>query len=138
MNFYLDSSCLVRAIVRDGPVLAAWARWERVYSSRLAFVEVSRTIYRFRLERSLSPEAIDALDANFQAIWSGIFRFPVDDDVLAMASEPLPMHLKTLDALHLATARIVRNELEPELTFATHDRRLAAAAQAFGFPVAGV
>jgi len=46
--------------------------------------------------------------------------------------------LKTLDALHLATARRARATLAPDLIFATHDRQLASAAVQMGFEVAGV
>ena len=43
--------------------------------------------------------------------------------------------LRTLDALHLAAAERAGG---PELTFVTFDTRLAEAARAMGFPVAGV
>ncbi len=55
-----------------------------------------------------------------------------------MASEPASTPLKTLHALHLATARIVRDTSAIDLIFATHDRQLASAAAAMGFDVVGV
>jgi predicted nucleic acid-binding protein len=58
--------------------------------------------------------------------------------VLSLAGEPLPAALGTLDAIHLATARIWRDRVGPLPVVATHDAALAVAARAFGFDVLGV
>jgi predicted nucleic acid-binding protein len=58
--------------------------------------------------------------------------------VLSRASEPMPMPLGTLDALHLATALIWRDRIGPLAAVATHDAALGVAARAFGFEVRGV
>ncbi len=52
----------------------------------------------------------------------------------ARAAEPLPTTLGTLDALHLASALLVRAS-DLELAFATHDLELAIAAGAMGFEI---
>jgi len=57
--------------------------------------------------------------------------------ILARASEPLPLALGTLGALHLATALIWRDRMDQSLTMATHDQILGQAARAFGFIVLG-
>ena len=46
--------------------------------------------------------------------------------------------LRTLDAIHLATALIWRDRIGPISTMATHDSALGIAARAFGFEVRGV
>jgi predicted nucleic acid-binding protein len=43
-----------------------------------------------------------------------------------------------LDALHLATALIYRDNNGDEITFMTHDKELARIATAMGFSVVGV
>ena len=58
--------------------------------------------------------------------------------VLSRASEPMPMPLGTLHAVHLATALIWRDRMGPLPTMATHDTALGLAARAFGFDVRGV
>jgi hypothetical protein len=58
--------------------------------------------------------------------------------VLSRASEPMPVPLRTLDALHLATALTWRDRMGSLPTLATHDPALALAGQAFGFDVQGV
>lgn len=62
----------------------------------------------------------------------------VDSVVLDLASRPLPVPLRTLDALHLASALLWRDAEEAELVLATHDRALGSAARAFGFEVIGL
>ena len=58
--------------------------------------------------------------------------------ILRRAGEPYPVALKTLDAVHLATALMWRDRRAPDLVFATHDRRLGRAAAALGFAVIGL
>ncbi len=58
-------------------------------------------------------------------------------DVLNRAAQPFPTTLGTLDALHLSTALLLREEFE-ELRMGTHDAALARAAVAEGFEVFGV
>jgi|InoplaM3SAM_1038581.scaffolds.fasta_scaffold16765_1 hypothetical protein len=58
--------------------------------------------------------------------------------VLSRASEPMPLPLGTLVALHLATALTWRDRMGSLPTMATHDTALGLAAQAFGFDVRGI
>jgi predicted nucleic acid-binding protein len=71
------------------------------------------------------------------AALSGFTLVEIGDQILGRAADPFPTALGTLDAIHLATAVELRAQV-PELTFATHDRELALAAQAVGFTVEGV
>ena len=60
----------------------------------------------------------------------------LDSVVLERAAEPFPTLLGSLDAIHLATASVVRAHVA-DLCFATHDGKLATAARALGFTVLG-
>ena len=51
--------------------------------------------------------------------------------VLARALKPFSIHVRTLDALHLATMEFLRAEGQ-QIELATYDRRLAVAAGALG------
>jgi hypothetical protein len=57
--------------------------------------------------------------------------------VLSRASEPFPTPFGTLDALHLATALLWREQHGTDLVMATHDGGLALAARAFGLETLG-
>lgn len=74
--------------------------------------------------------AEDALEARR---WlEGVSLLPIDDLILDLASELGPKSLRSLDALHLATALSVRDEVG---LFVTYDERLADAANNQGLPV---
>ncbi len=58
--------------------------------------------------------------------------------LLAGASQPLPVLLGTLDAIHLATALACQERGAADLVLATHDAALGLAAGASGLAVVGV
>ena len=56
-------------------------------------------------------------------------------DVLSRTLEPVPVGVRTLDALHLSTFHFL-TERRLEVRLATYDERMRAAAIALGFQVA--
>ena len=138
MIAYLDSSVLLRVVLGQPGSLAEWGRVELGVASALVEVECLRTLDRLRLRAGLSDkdlverrEAIYRLTERMQLI-------DVDTLVLRRASQPHPLPLGTLDAIHLATA-LLRVELFPgePMVMATHDAALASAARASGLRVIG-
>jgi uncharacterized protein len=69
-------------------------------------------------------------------VLSGFELVRINRAVLDRAADPFPTQLRTLDALHLASALLLHDR-EPAATFATHDEDLAAAAAAVGLRVIG-
>jgi len=55
-----------------------------------------------------------------------------------LLSQPLPVALGTLDAIHLATALLWREQSAARLVMATHDAALGLAARSVGFRVVGL
>lgn len=137
MNFYVDSSCFVRHITADG-IAVDWDTWESMYASTLVRVEVARTFNRFRVEGVYSDAELQASLRQFSELSAAIEWLPASEEVMAFAAQPTPFHIKSLDAIHLATARLLRDAATPDLAFATHDRALGLAAMAMGFSVVGV
>ena len=138
MTAYVDTSALLRLILREPGALGELRSCERLVSSELIAVESCRAIDRLRLQGSLSTEEaasrLSVVTEWLDAIDLVLLRPPV----LSRASEPLPTSLGTLDALHLATALIWRDRMRQPLTVATHDGALGLAARAFAFDVLGV
>ena len=138
MIAYIDTSALLRIVLREPGALDDLRSFERLVSSELIAVESARTIDRLRLQASLSGEEaarrIRHVNEWLEAVDLVLLRPPV----LSRASEPMPMALGTLDALHLATALICRDRMGPLPVLATHDTALGRAAQAFGFDVRGI
>lgn len=68
---------------------------------------------------------------------SRIELLKLDEKILENAGGPFGLPLKTLDAIHLVTAIAWRDRINEEVTFVTNDNALAAAAEAYHFPVLG-
>jgi predicted nucleic acid-binding protein len=135
---YLDTSALLRLVLREPGALEGLRSCEGLVSSELLAVEALRTLDRLRLQGALSvDEAVarrETVTEWLEAVDLVLLRRPV----LARASEPFPTPLGTLDSLHLATALVWRERTQQALTLATHDRDLALAARSFGIEVLGV
>jgi predicted nucleic acid-binding protein len=111
--------------------------YDALVSSELIAVESARTIDRLRLQGSLTADEA-AVRLRIVTDWlEAIDLVLLRPPVLSRASEPMPMPLGTLDAVHLATALIWRDRMGPLPSMATHDTALASAARAFGFEVLG-
>lgn len=138
MTTYLDSSVVLRILLGAPVALPGWQAMQPVVSSALIEVECLRTLDRLRLVERISPEEIAI---RRESVYDFVGRMDIVDVtalVLARAAQPLPVSLKTLDAIHLATAMLWREAEQQELVFATHDEALGLAARAVGFKVIGV
>jgi predicted nucleic acid-binding protein len=134
---YLDTSALLRLVLREPGALEDLRSCEALISSELLAVESLRTIDRLRLQGALSPEEA-ASRRNFVTDWlEAVDLVLLQRPILARASEPFPTALGTLDALHLATALVWRDRMQRPLVMATHDAGLALAARSFGIEVLG-
>jgi predicted nucleic acid-binding protein len=72
--------------------------------------------------------------AGIDAITSRLRFTEISPETVGLLYSDAPKNLRTLDAIHLATLEYLRRTGR-ELTLATYDRRLAAAAEAMGFQV---
>lgn len=138
MTAYIDTSPLLRLVLREPGALDDLRSYDALVSSELSAVESLRTIDRLRLQGALTVEEaaarLRAVTDWLEAIDLVLLRPPV----LSRASEPLPTPLGTLDAIHLATALIWRERMGALPTMATHDSALGLAARTFGFDVRGI
>ena len=118
---YLDSSALVKLVVAEpeSPALLKLLRaWPIRVSSALSLAEVPRALRRAGFSAGARRRARDVL--------ARINLVDIDRRVLAGAAALDPTALRTLDAIHLATALSIREDLQAVVTY---DRRLTAAAQ---------
>ena len=137
MNVYVDSSVLLRVVLGEPGRLRIWPTISVAVASELISLECLRTIDRARIELRLPDEDVaDRRAAVLEAI-DAFTIVPVGPSVLERAAEPFPTILGSLDAIHLASALLVKDRFD-ELSLATHDRELAVAARAVGFSVHGV
>lgn len=137
MNVYVDSSVLLRVVLGEPEPLRGWRRIDQAVSSELIRLECLRTIDRARLELHLPDEAVSQHRADVLDALDAFGLVPLTSSVLERAAEPFPTLIGSLDAIHLTSALLVRQQYE-DLQFATHDRQLALAARAFGLSVVGI
>ncbi len=128
MPHYLDTSAFLKLVVTEpqSDALLTWAQGVEAtfFSSELLRVESLRTARRHSPEALL--EARSRLDV--------VTLVAVTSDVCERAAELDPSILRSLDALHLATALTVGDGLESVVTY---DDQLAAACAVHGVPVGG-
>jgi predicted nucleic acid-binding protein len=125
---YLDSSAIVKLIVSE-PESAALFELLRTggpaVASALAKVEVRRAMKRLEPSQTERRQVEDVL--------ARIALIKIDDSILQQSADLAPVQLRTLDAIHLATALSVRKHLE---AFVVYDARLREAAHQLGLQVA--
>jgi predicted nucleic acid-binding protein len=118
---YLDTAALVKLLRRE-PESDALVDW---LNDRPDMLLVTSTLSEVELPRAL--RRIDpTLLAGAPALLERLARHEIDDVVRATAAAYATVELRSLDAIHLATAQVV---IGSRLTaFVTYDRRLLAAA----------
>lgn len=124
---YVDSCAVVKLILDEDHTRALKAHLTskpaEMVSSELTKVEVCRTLIRLS-QREANREVADNLLAK-------IAKLPMNA-VLDLAADLDGPNLRSLDALHVATAQM----LGPAVTeFITYDKRLAKAATDAGLPL---
>jgi uncharacterized protein len=123
---YLDSSAIVKLAVRE-PESAALRRHLRrrrpLVSSALARTEVLR---------ALLP-AGETASARGRQVLATVDLIRVNEAILNAAGSLLPAELRSLDAIHLVTARQLGSDLGQVITY---DERMAGAARLLRLRVA--
>jgi uncharacterized protein len=137
MIAYVDASVALRVLLAQPDRLGGWATWQRGYASEILGLEVRRTIDRLRLRGALDAEQVAHLLQLATTVEQGLAIVSLTRTVLHRAALPMPLPVRTLDALHLTTALIVRERSADPVVFLTHDTQQASAARALGFEVDG-
>jgi predicted nucleic acid-binding protein len=108
----------------------------RRVTSALTLAEASRAILRARLDGRLTAEQERASLQALRRFERRCYVVAITDAVLARARRPFPVEpVRTLDAVHLATAELLA-EPPPLMTIVTRDARIRDNAEALGYAVA--
>jgi len=130
---YLDSSVVLRPLFVQPGKLRSWGAWTAAYSSELLSIECRRAIDRLRLEGIYDDNQMAITNQRLADIERTITRVRINRLIVREASRTMPTVVKTLDAIHLASAVVLRERRSLDLSFATHDGQQATAARALGF-----
>lgn len=123
MRIYIDSSALIKRVVMETESEALIESLDRhhraddlLVSSSLAWVEVSRAL------RTRADQGLASIAPEVDAAMSGIAEQVVSDQVISLARRLNPHRLRSLDAMHLASALLIDAD-----EVITYDDRLASA-----------
>ena len=123
---YVESSALVKAFLNEpesDAFRAAVSAHRGASSSELAVVEVSRAVARVEDDEGLARARVTFLSFTL---------LPIERTILDRAARLSPSELRSLDAIHVATALEIG---DPDLVFYSYDERTVAAARSAGLIV---
>ena len=128
---YLDTAAVVKLIrvERESQALVDWLaerESERLAASTLVEVELPRAL------RRSEPGVLGGV----AAVLARLYRVDMNAAVRATAGAYPDAGLRSLDAIHLATAEFLVASDQPITAFVTYDKRLSEAAGRAGLPVA--
>ena len=124
---YFDTSSVVKLIVPEAETVALQT-WMRARAGRTF---VSSQLLRIELLRAVARAAPDRTE-RAREVLNGFALLRIDDQIVEAAASLHPPILRTLDAIHLATAQTLREHVTG---FVAYDRRVAEAATGLGLNV---
>jgi predicted nucleic acid-binding protein len=122
---YLDASAAVKLLLKESESTAL-----RAYLAHHP-ARASSALMRAELLRVARRVDIDSVGDARGVLAKFVLR-EIDDEVLDRAGEIAPHTLRTLNAIHVATATLLGPDLEAVVTY---DRRMVEAAKLYGLPV---
>lgn len=142
MKLYLDTSALVKLYVEEEGSVAvreAVVEAETVATSMIAYVEARAAFARRRRERRLSRSGHDRTIRELEADWEHYVALEVTSGLIRKAAELAEAHaLRAYDAVHLASAKLLRERVREPILFAAWDSNLLTAARREGLNLVGV
>ena|SRR5579859_1330416 len=145
-SYYLDTSAVVKRYLRE--IGSAWVdqlcTTESIVLSSLSRVELASVLARQQREGRVTPDEADVISRQYLADAESCLSLRLTNTILQAAANLLQsshsaVALRTLDALHVASARslaihVGRREAV-DVIFVSCDRILIRAAQWAGFSV---
>ncbi len=136
MTLYAETSAVLRWLFAEAggeAIRTALAAATKVASSRLALIETRRVVRRAEREgRITAAQSADVLAVFAQATstWAVV---EISEEIARRAEESFPSEpVRALDAIHLASALVLRQSF-PDLFVLTADERVRANAALLGF-----
>jgi uncharacterized protein len=135
-SVYLESSAVVASLIEGDVSAMQTIRQANTAASALTFAEARRSLLRASIAGRLSREQIAVATTELERIEGSCVVIPVDDLVLARAGRRFPAEpVRTLDAIHLASAELIDDPQAP-ITLLTRDARIRENAILLGLQVA--
>lgn len=125
---YLDTSALAKLLVAEAetPELRSWLLAQSNQDQHM----VTSALSRVELLRAVARHGEPGLPDRARFLLDGVDIIPITEAVITVAESIGPAGLRSLDAIHLASASQIRSELT---SFVTYDRRLLDGCRDVGF-----
>jgi len=140
MIVFLDTSAMIKRYIAEtssDAVSTLWGQASLIAASQLLYAEMNATFARKRREEPKNADAIAKMQEAFRSDFKTMTRIAIDDDVHQRVDDILARHpLRGADAVHLASAMLVHQVLQEQVTFACADIALLNAARAEGLTIA--
>jgi predicted nucleic acid-binding protein len=135
MTAYLDSSVLLRHILLGDRGIKQVYMLDEVISSELLDIECRRVLHRYRLQGHLNDlDYMKALE-RLETVTPSISLLILSNTIKKRAAGAFPVTIKTLDALHIASA-LHFSETFPgkQVLIYSYDATFNRCARSLGFP----
>ena len=133
---YFDTSTYLKIFVKESGSAQArkLTKKHRIISSAILSVECFSALSRKKHTGELKSGELNTLTQKIRESLTHIEIIRLTDEVLIKAEQVVVSSpVRSLDALHIASALIFQQALQVPLTFVTSDHRQMEAAQAHGF-----
>ncbi len=139
MNLYVETSAVVASLLdeeRSERARARLAAADLVFTSDLTLIECDRAVRRAVATGRVTASESLALHALLDTLAAHWTLHGIDGEIVHRSRRSFPCEpVRSLDAIHLATALAVRN-LAPDVHLLSFDKRIRDNASSLGFPVA--
>lgn len=131
---YLDSSAIIKRFAAEKGserVRRIVEQEEPIATAKIAYAEIHSGLARKRREGCFPSGQYALVCRRVELDWNSYLRIELTDEVLSLARELIQRHpLRGFDAIHLASALILKASLGEQITFVGADeRQLEAAAK---------
>jgi predicted nucleic acid-binding protein len=137
VNIYLDTSALVKLYIEENGSDIVNDRTDKatiVSTSRIAYAEALSAFVRCKDEKVLSKNNYDKCIACFKFDWEMYFVIEASEKVIKIAGDLIEKYsIRGFDSIHLASAMVLKKEINQNIDFMCWDNRLLEAAKKEGF-----
>ena len=136
VHFYLETSAILRRLLEGDEATLAGITGGVLVTSSLTSIELERALLRACFDKRITANERRAKRAWFRDLLEVCEIINLDDAVRERAGQPFPLEpIRTLDALHLASALLFEQALGTALTLLSVDNRVRRNAEELGFRV---
>ncbi len=125
--YYLDTSAALKLLAEESHSRS----FAQFYDDHANAAWVSSTLLRVEVMRAVT-RALPVAVPDARELLLAFDFISIDEDIIEVAMNEPDRTLRSLDAIHLATARALGDDLDG---MATYDERLAVAAMAAGMTI---